>query len=82
MIAENAGEEPEPIVDAVKRGAGRVCFDAVRRQFVDVREAGILDSVGVVRAALRNGASAAIMLIMTEALVIPKYRYLHADPKP
>jgi chaperonin GroEL len=82
VIAENAGAEPEPIVHGVKLGGGRIGFDAVRRQFVDIREAGILDPIGVVRAAVRNGASAAVMLVMTEVLVIPKYRYLHADPKP
>ncbi len=82
VIAENAGVTPEPVVHAVKEGSGKLGFDAVTWQMVDVREAGILDPINVVRAALRNGVSAAVMLMLSEALVIPKYRYLHADPKP
>jgi chaperonin GroEL len=82
VIAQNAGVAPEPVLSAVREGRGRVAFDAVSRGFVDPREAGILDPVNVVRTALRNGVSAAVMLLLTEALVIPKYRLLHADPNP
>jgi chaperonin GroEL len=81
-IAENAGAEPEPILHAVKRGGGRLMYDAVRSEVVDVGEAGIIDPVNVARSVLRHSVSAAVMLIMTEALVIPKYRYLHANANP
>lgn len=81
-IVENAGAEPTPVVESVRNRRGQVAFDAVAGELVEVRAAGILDPVNVVRAALRNGVSAAVMLMLTEALVIPKYRYLHADAKP
>jgi chaperonin GroEL len=82
VIAENAGAHAPSVVATVQSDGGFLGYDAVRHEFVDMREAGILDPVNVVRAALRNAVSAAVMLMLTEALVIPKYRYLHADPKP
>ncbi len=81
-IVANSGAEPEPIAHAVRQGHGKVAYDAVRGELVDPIEAGILDPINVIRAAMRNGVSAAVMAMLTEALVIPRYRYLHADPKP
>jgi chaperonin GroEL len=81
-IVENAGAEAEPVVRAVKECGGRLGYDALRGELVDVRAAGILDPVNVLRAALRCSVSAAVMLLLSEALVIPKYRYLHASPTP
>jgi chaperonin GroEL (HSP60 family) len=66
----------------VKASRGRLRYDAVRGELVDVRASGILDSVNVLRAALRCSVSAAVMLLLSEALVIPKHRYLHASPTP
>jgi chaperonin GroEL (HSP60 family) len=82
VIAENPGSAPSPVAHAVKQGAGRIGFDAVQRQLVDVDAAGLFDPVNVVRTALRNAVSGAVMAMLTEALVIPRYRYLHADPHP
>ena len=82
VIAQNAGAEPEPIVHAVRQGGGRIGYDAVQRGLVDVVDAGILDPINVIRVAMRNGVSAAVMAMTTEALVIPRYRFLHAEPKP
>jgi chaperonin GroEL len=82
VIVQNAGGEPEPVVHAVRQGRGELGYDATRRQFVHTSEAGIMDPHQVVRAALRSGVSAAVMALLTEALVIPRYRFLHADPKP
>jgi chaperonin GroEL len=81
-IVQNAGAEPEPVVDVVKRDSGRTGYDAVQGCIADVYDSGILDPFNVVRAALRNGVSAAVMVMMTEALVIPRFRMLHVDPKP
>ena len=81
-IVENAGGEAEPVVRAVKESGGRLGYDAVRRELTDVAAAGVLDSANVLRSALRCSVSAAVMLLLSEALVIPKYRYLHASPTP
>jgi chaperonin GroEL len=81
-IVANFGAEPEPIAHAVREGHGQVAFDAVKGELVDPVEAGILDPINVVRTALASAVSAGVMATLTEALVIPKYRYLHASPKP
>ena len=82
VIAANSGAEPGPVLFAVQNGRGSVAFDAVEGIFVDPIAAGILDPIKVVKAAVRNGVSAAVMALLTEALIIPRYRFLHADPKP
>jgi chaperonin GroEL len=48
-------------------GAGNLGFDAARKQFVDLIEAGIVDPVKVVRTALENAVSLASVLLLTEA---------------
>ncbi|MFN4179795.1 MAG: TCP-1/cpn60 chaperonin family protein, partial [Armatimonadota bacterium] len=47
-------------------------FDALREEFVDMVERGIVDPVKVVRSALENAASIAAMLLTTEAVVAEK----------
>ena len=42
-------------------------FDAARKQYVDLVEAGIMDPTKVVRVALENAVSAASLLLLTEA---------------
>jgi chaperonin GroEL len=81
-IVANYGAEPEPVAHAVREGNGKVAFDAVRGEIVDPVEAGILDPINVIRTAMACAVSAATMATLTEALIIPKYRYLHASPKP
>jgi chaperonin GroEL len=81
-IVENAGGDPGPAVAAVRAARGEIGYDALGRRLVDVRAAGILDPANVVRVALRSAVSAAMMLVLCEALVIPRYRYLHASKGP
>ncbi len=42
-------------------------FDAARKEYVDLVEAGIVDPAKVVRTALENAVSAASVLLLTEA---------------
>ena len=68
-IARNAGLEPGPIVDeARRRGPGHV-FDAIRRTWVEAWEAGIVDPLAVVLAALEAGVSAGATTITADVLV-------------
>jgi chaperonin GroEL len=46
-------------------------FDALRRSFGDLHDAGVVDATRVVCAALRNAASTATRLITSEAAVAP-----------
>jgi chaperonin GroEL len=48
-------------------GKGNDGFDAGRKQYVDLVEAGIIDPTKVVRIALENAVSVASILLLTEA---------------
>jgi chaperonin GroEL len=46
---------------------GKRGFDAAARKYLDLVEAGVIDPTKVVRLALENAASAATLLLLTEA---------------
>ena len=48
-------------------GKGNYGFDAGRKEYVDLVEAGIIDPTKVVRIALENAVSVASILLLTEA---------------
>jgi len=48
-------------------GKGNYGFDAARKQYVDLVEAGIIDPTKVVRVALENAVSVASVLLLSEA---------------
>jgi chaperonin GroEL len=69
QIAENAGVEGSVIAAAVrgaKKGHG---YDALRGEYADMFERGIVDALKVTRSALQNAASIAGMVLTTETLV-------------
>jgi chaperonin GroEL len=53
-------------------GSGNVGFDAARKQYVDLLEAGIVDAAKVVRIALENAVSIASVLLLAEAIMTEK----------
>ena len=53
----------------MKKNQGNFGFNAESMKYEDLVSVGILDPTKVVRAALENAASAASMLLMTEAVV-------------
>ena len=67
QIAENSAADGGVVVDRMMHGASNVGFDAARKVFVDLFEAGIVDPVKVVRIALENAISIAGVLLLTEA---------------
>ena len=70
QIAQNAGFDPGVAVLKISEGKGNAGYDAVFGMVVpDMMEAGIIDPVKVTRTALERAASAAAMLITTEAAV-------------
>lgn len=81
-IVENAGGDPGPVLHRVREANGALTYDALRGELVDSAAAGIVDPANVVRIALRDAVSAGVMATTTEAIVIPKYRLLHASPHP
>jgi len=55
------------VIARMLEGKGNYGFDAGRKQFVDLVEAGIIDPTKVVRIALENAVSVASVLLLTEA---------------
>jgi chaperonin GroEL len=67
QIAENSAADGGVVVDRMLHGTGNLGFDAARKQYVDLVEAGIVDPAKVVRVALENAVSVASVLLLTEA---------------
>jgi chaperonin GroEL len=72
-IAANAGFVPDTIVDKVKAAPVGFGFDARSGKIVDLRDAGIIDSVKVLDMALRVAVSGAAAALTTDVLIHRKY---------
>jgi chaperonin GroEL len=69
QIVRNTGREDEMVLLAAISGSGLKGFDAATGEIVDMIEAGIIDPVKVTRSGVENAASAAAVLLTTEAAV-------------
>ncbi len=70
QIAMNAGKDAGVIVERVRAGKGHSGYDAVRGEIVaDMLAEGIVDPVKVTRTGLERAASAAAILLTTEAAI-------------
>ena len=69
QIAYNAGLEGAVIINKVRESEVGVGFDALKEEYVDMVEAGILDPAKVTRSALQNACSVASTLLTTESVV-------------
>ncbi|HVV15008.1 MAG TPA: chaperonin GroEL [Candidatus Paceibacterota bacterium] len=70
QIAMNAGVDPGVVVEKVREASGNAGYDAVKNEVVpDMIAAGIIDPVKVARTGLERAASAAAMLLTTEAVI-------------
>ena len=67
QIAENSSVDGGVVVARMIEGQGTFGFDAARKEYVDLVEAGIIDPTKVVRIALENAVSVASVLLLTEA---------------
>jgi chaperonin GroEL len=67
QIAINSGVDSGVVVDRCRAAKCSVGFDAARKEYVDLVEAGIVDPTKVVRVALENAVSVAGLLLLTEA---------------
>jgi len=76
QIAANAGKDGSLILYNIirenKKGNKNIGYNAAADKFENLIEAGIVDPTKVVRSALENAASAAIMFLTTEAVVADK----------
>ena len=69
LIADNAGLVGAVIVDSIKKGESDWGIDAATGTFGNLFDMGIVDPAKVTRAALRNAASVAGMVLTTESLI-------------
>ena len=69
QIAENAGYEPDDIVEKQKKAKAGMGFDAKEGKWVDMAEKGIIDPTKVTRSAVLNASSIAALFVTTEAAV-------------
>ena len=67
QIAENSAVDGGVVISRMIDGKGNYGFDAGRKEYVDLVEAGIIDPTKVVRIALENAVSVASVLLLTEA---------------
>src|SRR5947208_13658823 len=74
QIAENAGQDGGVVVAKVRDGKGNFGYDALKDEYVDMVQTGIIDPTKVTRSALQNAASVATLLLTSDALVaeLPK----------
>jgi len=76
QIATNSGKDGSLILYNIirenKSGNSNLGYNAATDKFEDLVKAGIIDPTKVVRSALENAASAAIMFLTTEAVITDK----------
>ncbi len=84
QIAENSAVDGGVVVNAMLTSEGAIGFDAARKEYVDLVQAGIVDPTKVVRIALENAVSVASVLLLTEATMteIPEKEPPGAGPAP
>ncbi len=68
-IFQNAGYDPGEIMAQLSKGRADTGFDVVTRRVVNLCEAGILDSVIVLKTSLRNAITTAAMTLTIDSLI-------------
>src|SRR4051812_8550259 len=68
-IATNAGHEGSIVVQRVREMKDEEGFNALTDKYENLVQAGVIDPTKVVRSALQNSSSIALLLLTTEALV-------------
>jgi chaperonin GroEL len=81
-IAINSGRDGSVIVDTVKKSERGTGYDAEADAFSNMMQKGIIDPTKVVRSALENAASIAVMVLVTESLVSDIPEKEKAPPMP
>jgi chaperonin GroEL len=82
MIAQNAGKEGSVVVNTVKESKTGIGYDALRDDYANMKQRGIIDPAKVVRAGLENASSIAAIVLTTEALITDIKEKEQAAPPP
>jgi chaperonin GroEL len=80
QLAENSGEDGGVVIHEMRTHQGYWGFDAAERKYVDLVQAGVIDPTKVVRLALENAASAATLLLLSEATLTEVPEEKHNQP--
>ncbi len=67
QIAENSAVDGGVVIAKMLESTGNIGFDAAKKEYIDLVQAGIVDPTKVVRIALENAVSVASVLLLTEA---------------
>lgn len=70
QLASNAGFDSQVVLAEIKEKGGQFGFNVLTEKVEDLVAAGVVDPVKVVKASLRHAASAAGVVLISEALVI------------
>ncbi|OAA91454.1 chaperonin GroEL [Clostridium ljungdahlii] len=82
QISSNAGVEGSVIIEKVKNSEVGVGYDALKGEYVNMVEKGIVDPTKVTRSALQNAASVAATFLTTESAVADIPEKAPAGPAP
>ncbi|OGG47177.1 chaperonin GroL [Candidatus Kaiserbacteria bacterium RIFCSPHIGHO2_01_FULL_49_13] len=84
QIAMNVGKDDgSVVVDRVKKSKGNAGYDALKDEFVpDMLAAGIIDPVKVTRSCIQHAASAAAILLTSEAAIAEEPEEKKETPMP
>lgn len=80
QIAQNAGVDAAVVVQKVVEGQADFGYDAMRNEYVNMIDAGIIDPTKVVRTALLDASGVASLLTTAEAVVVELPKEDKADP--
>jgi chaperonin GroEL len=80
VIAYNSGCNPDVIVEKVKAMPKEYGLDGRTRQIIDMRQAGILDAVLVLRQALEIGVRSAALALTTDVIIHHKKPEVSVEP--
>ncbi|XP_077542030.1 heat shock protein 60A-like [Haemaphysalis longicornis] len=80
QIAQNAGVDAAVVVQKVVEGKADFGYDAMRNEYVNMIDAGIIDPTKVVRTALLDASGVASLLTTAEAVVVELPKEDKADP--
>lgn len=81
QIAENSAVDGGVVISKMLESSGNIGFDAARKVYCDLVEAGIIDPTKVVRIALENAVSVASILLLTEATMTEIDEPERANPR-
>jgi chaperonin GroEL len=79
-IASNAGAQPDVVIEKMKSAPQGTGFDARTGRIVDMRQAGILDSLLVLEKALQIAVHSAAMALTTDVIIHHKWPKESVEP--